>query len=342
MKKKAIALALLLTSGAAIAAPGTGLATAGRTTVLNVFPNLGSSVLLTPLRPIRTARPAALRANRFADGIASNNRATALANAEARGLPGLEALGERVGNRADRRALVSRDGIAIGAATLDFDSSTSTNSDGSTSRTLTSAFERETNGSRTTKVLFNNDDATRTVDVSGKTTLDTMLTVNRDAPSDSTSVRGARLGSIESAVDYSRDASRSAKVEGTTSSDGERSTSGSTDYSSKFDSSRPFDGKAYEISYRIERTPANGETVVRSGDSSALRPGARALLRDNARDNAAQRQENRQERRQDRRDLASRDQLRERVQDNAAQRQENRQQRQERRAERREDRMANN
>lgn len=291
MKKKAVVLALLVASGSALAAPGAGLSAAGRNPLLNVFPNLGNSVLLTPLR-----------SNRFADGIASNNRATALANAEARGLPGLEALSERVGNRADRRALVSREGIAVGDATLDFDSSTSTNSDGSTSRTFTTAFERESDGSRTTKLLLNGDDATRTVDASGKTTLDTRLTVNRDAPSDSSTGRGGRLGSIESAVDYSRDASRSAKVEGTASSDGEKSTSRGTDYSGKFDSSRPFDGKPYDISYRIERTPANGKTVVRSGDTSALKPGARALLRDRARDNAAQRQDNRQDRRAERRE----------------------------------------
>ncbi|MDP3294625.1 MAG: hypothetical protein Q8M37_07785 [Nevskia sp.] len=299
MKKKAFVIALLVASGSVIAAPGAGITGVGRTAALNVFPNLGSFALLPPARSARLARAAAVtRETRFADGNASNNRATALANLDARNLPGLETLGERVNNRADRRAdrraLISQDGIAIGDATLKFDSSTTTNSDGSTSRTFTSNFDRETDGSRTSKPLFTDSDASRTVDASGKTMLDNSVTVTRGGD--------AGVGKIASTVDFNRDLSRSTKVEGTASSDRESSSSRSTDYSGKFDSSRPFNGKPFEISYRVETTPANGETVVRSGDTRDAEQATRPLLRANAIDNAAQRQDNRQDRREARRD----------------------------------------
>ncbi len=323
MKKKAFVLAFLLATGSASAAPG--LLTPGRTAALNVFPNLGSSILLTPLRSARTVRAA--RADRFADAVASNNGAMALANADAGGLPGLEALRERAANRADRPALLSDIGKGDGNSSFDFDSSTKTNSDGSLSRTYTTAFERETDGSRTTKVLFDEADASRTVDAKSKSKLDTSFTLNGEREPVAAPGRALKIGKVEMAVNYNRDASRSTKIDGTASSDRETSTSRKTDYSGKFDSSRPFDGKAFDVTYRSELTPPNGETVVRSSDSAANTPAAaRPQLSERVKDNAAQRQENRQARRDERQGLAG-EQLRETAQKNAEQRQANREER---------------
>ena len=323
MKKKAFVLAFLLATGSASAAPG--LLAPGRTAALNVFPNLGSSLLLTPLRSARAVR--AERADRFADAVASNNGAMALASADASSLPGLEALRERAANRADRPSLLSDVGKGDGNSSFDFDSSTKTNSDGSLSRTYTTAFERKTDGSRTTKVLFDDADASRTVDAKSDTKLATSFTLNGEREPVAAPGRALRVGKVEMAVDYNRDASRNTKVEGTAASDKETKTSAKTDYSGKFDSTRPFDGKAFDVTYRRELTPANGETVVRSSDSTAQTPAAaRPQLSDMAKDNAAQRQENRQARRDERQGLAG-EQLKETAQKNAAERQANREER---------------
>ncbi|WP_293391499.1 hypothetical protein [Nevskia sp.] len=322
MKKKAFVLAFLVATGSASAAPG--LLAPGRTAALNVFPNLGSSVLLTPLRSVQAARAA--RADRFADAVSSNNGAMALASADASSLPGLEALRERAANRADRPSLLSDVGKGDGSSSFNFDSATSTNSDGSLSRSYTTAFERNTDGSRTTKVLFDNADASRTVDAKSDTKLETSFTLNGEREPVAAPGRALRLGKVEMAVDYNRDASRNTKIEGTASSDKETKTSAKTDYSSKFDSSRPFDGKAFDVTYRRELTPANGETVVRSSDSAAQTPAARPQLRETAKDNAAQRQENRQARRDERQGLAG-EQLKETAQKNAAERKANREER---------------
>lgn len=355
MKKKALAIALMVSSGTVLAGPLAGNATPARAGALNVFPNLGTAGLLAPLRTARAAQPATPRATRFADALAAasnnramaaNNRAMLLANAESRGLPGLEALRERVANRGtDRPALFSRDGRQDGDSGFDFDSSTSTNSDGSKSRTFTTSFNREGDASRTTKAQFTDNDASRTVDTANKSSLETSFTLNRDPEAVPANGRALRLGRVEMTADYQRDASRKVKIQGTESSDSEKTSSTSTDYSGTFDSSRPFDGSPFDVNYRFERKPANGETVVRSSDTPVLTPAGRRDLRAGLRDGVEQRQqnrENRQEQRADRRqDLASNLTLAARqnnpqanARDNALS---NAEQRQQNRAERRED-----